>query len=186
MAGRPTERSADSSSSISMRPSARRDSKWNRTVFPCTRTSRASSLTVFAVAAPRNASRICWRRPTGRSMSTVYPITRWNIFESGSASVEFDLRSIPPPGGHVQVYRAFRDLGVGELLTLVADRDLAEIRAQFERDFPRGFSWRDLESAPAPWRGGLVKPPKPARPRTGGNTGTLPAPRMAGTQGRGK
>jgi len=96
--------------------------------------------------------------------------------------VEFDLRSIPPPGGHVQVYRAFRDLGVGELLTLVADRDLAEIRAQFERDFPRGFSWRDLESGPALWRVELVKTAKSALPQIVGNTRTLAATSMDGTQ----
>src|SRR5690625_2434799 len=89
--------------------------------------------------------------------------------------MELDLRSIPPAGGHAQAYRAFRDLGVGEPLMLIADRDLAELRGQFERDFPRSFSWRDLESGPALWRVELLKTARTALPQIVGNTRALAA-----------
>jgi len=100
--------------------------------------------------------------------------------------MELDLRSIPPAGGHAQAYRAFRDLGVGEPLMLIADRDLAELRGQFERDFPRSFSWRDLESGPALWRVELLKTARTALPQIVGNTRALAAAATDATEVRWK
>lgn len=83
--------------------------------------------------------------------------------------MELDLRSVSPAGSHAQVYRAFRDLSAGEQLTLVADRDLREIRSQFERDFARSFSWQNLESGPELWRVDLHKTASTALPQVLGN-----------------
>src|SRR5699024_3398034 len=59
--------------------------------------------------------------------------------------------------------------------TLIADRDLAELRGQFERDFPRSFSWRDLESGPALWRAELLKTAGTALPQIVGHSRALAA-----------
>jgi len=63
-----------------------------------------------------------------------------------------DVRQIPPPQRHAQIFGRFDALQPGQALQLVNDHDPLPLRWQFEDRLRGSFDWTYLEAGPALWR----------------------------------
>jgi len=70
---------------------------------------------------------------------------------SGGRSNELDVRSVPKPQRHPQIFARFASLEPLASFILVNGHDPKHLRAEFERDHPGAFDWTYLESGPV-WR----------------------------------
>lgn len=68
------------------------------------------------------------------------------------ASMELDIRVVPPREKHPAIFRTFDALGEGEAFTLINDHDPFPLRRQFEATRPGQFDWTYVEQGPAVWR----------------------------------
>lgn len=59
---------------------------------------------------------------------------------------ELDVRSLPPPQRHSEIFRTFNALDLGEALVLVNDHDSKPLLYQFQVEHPGGFEWSVLEA----------------------------------------
>jgi uncharacterized protein (DUF2249 family)/quercetin dioxygenase-like cupin family protein len=73
------------------------------------------------------------------------------IGDSGSGSNELDVRSVPKPQRHPQIFARFASLEPGASFVLVNSHDPKHLREEFERDHPGAYDWSYLESGPV-WR----------------------------------
>lgn len=80
-------------------------------------------------------------------------------------ATQIDVREIAPRERHELIYAAFRTLGVGEAIELVADHDPKPLYYQFRAEMPQRFSWEYLQAGPDAWR---VRIGKVAKPRSDG------------------
>ena len=71
---------------------------------------------------------------------------------SNETTTTLDVRLIPPPERHAQIFGRFDALEPGQALELVNDHDPKPLRWQFEDRLRGGFDWSYLESGPALWR----------------------------------
>ena len=71
--------------------------------------------------------------------------------------VEIDVRSIPKPQKHPEIFRAFDDLDVNASLVLVNNHDPRHLRDEFTAEFPDGFGWTYLGRGPKEWRIRITK-----------------------------
>lgn len=65
---------------------------------------------------------------------------------------ELDVRHVPKPKRHPLIFDRFSSLASGEAFVLVNNHDPKHLRAEFERDHPRRYSWQYLETGPTAWR----------------------------------
>jgi uncharacterized protein (DUF2249 family) len=63
-----------------------------------------------------------------------------------------DVRQIPPPQRHPQIFRAFEDLEPGESFILLNDHDPKPLYYQFKYEKEGMFTWDYLEEGPVEWR----------------------------------
>ena len=66
---------------------------------------------------------------------------------STEIAATLDVRKIPPPERHAQIFDRFDSLKPGQALQLVNDHD-----PQFGDRLRSGFDWTYLESGPELWR----------------------------------
>jgi len=63
-----------------------------------------------------------------------------------------DVRQIPPPQRHPQIFETFDGLDQGQSFTLVNDHDPKPLYYQFLHEREGQFSWEYLEEGPETWR----------------------------------
>ncbi len=68
------------------------------------------------------------------------------------ASIELDIRVVPPPEKHPTIFRTFDALAPGESFTLINDHDPFPLHHQFEATRTGRYSWTYTESGPAVWK----------------------------------
>jgi uncharacterized protein (DUF2249 family) len=68
------------------------------------------------------------------------------------ATIELDVRVIPPREKHPAIFRTFDGLAPGEGFVLVNDHDPFPLRHQFEALRTGQFAWNYEERGPAVWR----------------------------------
>jgi uncharacterized protein (DUF2249 family) len=73
------------------------------------------------------------------------------ISGSGSASDVLDVRSVPKPQRHLQIFARFASLEPLGSFILLNGHDPKHLREEFERDHPGAYEWTYLESGPV-WR----------------------------------
>ena len=71
--------------------------------------------------------------------------------ESASSSNELDVRSVPKPQRHPQIFARFASLEPLTSFILINGHDPRHLREEFERDHPGAYDWTYLESGPV-WR----------------------------------
>lgn len=87
--------------------------------------------------------------------------------------MELDVRPIPRARKHSTIFDTFIALGVGEHFILVNDHDPVPLRAQFNVNFARSFTWTYDESGPEIWRVRITKVASTPLPQVLANTGDL-------------
>jgi uncharacterized protein (DUF2249 family) len=73
------------------------------------------------------------------------------------ASIELDIRVVPPPEKHPTIFRTFDALTPGESFTLVNDHDPFPLHHQFEATRAGTYSWNYTESGPTVWKVAIGK-----------------------------
>lgn len=68
------------------------------------------------------------------------------------ASIELDIRMVPPREKHPAIFRTFDNLAKGEAFTLINDHDPFPLRHQFEATRAGQYEWTYVEKGPAVWR----------------------------------
>ncbi len=68
-----------------------------------------------------------------------------------------DVRIIPPPQRHRQVFDTFGALAPGEAFVLVVDHEPKPLLYQLQAEHPGGFEWNVLEGGPVRWRIEIVR-----------------------------
>jgi uncharacterized protein (DUF2249 family) len=63
-----------------------------------------------------------------------------------------DVREVPPPQRHPQIFSAFENLAPGEAFILVNDHDPKPLYYQFKFEREGQFTWEYLEEGPTDWR----------------------------------
>lgn len=63
-----------------------------------------------------------------------------------------DVRKIPPPQRHPQIFETFDGLATGQSFTLLNDHDPKPLYYQFLHEREGQFSWDYLEEGPETWR----------------------------------
>lgn len=63
-----------------------------------------------------------------------------------------DVRTIPPPQRHEQIFSRFDGLAEEDSFELVNDHDPKPLYYQFEAEQTGKFSWDYLEQGPETWR----------------------------------
>ena len=63
-----------------------------------------------------------------------------------------DVREVPPPHRHPQIFSTFEDLAPGEGFILVNDHDPKPLYYQFKFERDGQFTWEYLEEGPMDWR----------------------------------
>ena len=76
---------------------------------------------------------------------------------SQEIAATLDVRQIPPPERHAQIFGRFDALQPGQALQLVNDHDPQPLRRQFEDRLRGSFDWNELESGPGLWRVRIAK-----------------------------
>lgn len=71
---------------------------------------------------------------------------------STETAADLDVRLIPPPERHRQIFSRFDALEPGQALQLVNDHDPQPLRWQFEDRLRGCFDWTTLQSGPDLWR----------------------------------
>lgn len=66
--------------------------------------------------------------------------------------ITIDVREVPPPQRHPQIFQAFEGLKPGESFILVNDHDPKPLFYQFKFEREGEFSWEYLEEGPRDWR----------------------------------
>lgn len=66
--------------------------------------------------------------------------------------VTIDVREVPPPQRHPQIFQAFESLEPGESFILVNDHDPKPLFYQFKFEREGEFTWDYLEQGPQDWR----------------------------------
>jgi uncharacterized protein (DUF2249 family)/hemerythrin-like domain-containing protein len=69
-----------------------------------------------------------------------------------SVTRELDVRTVPPPRRHPEIFGAFDALAVGEAFVLVNDHDPKPLLYQFQAERPGRFDWSHLEAGPERFR----------------------------------
>ena len=69
-----------------------------------------------------------------------------------SAALELDVRTLPPPKRHPEIFRIFDGLKAGEAFVLVNDHDPKPLLYQFQMERPGRFDWSVLEAGPTRYR----------------------------------
>ena len=69
-----------------------------------------------------------------------------------AASVELDVRAIPPREKHPTIFRTFDALATGESLLLVNDHDPRPLRYQLAAERPDQFEWAYEAEGPEVWK----------------------------------
>jgi uncharacterized protein (DUF2249 family) len=77
-----------------------------------------------------------------------------------NASIELDIRVVPPREKHPAIFRTFDALEAGQGFTLINDHDPFPLRHQFDAMRPGQFAWTYLERGPAVWRVRIEKSAK--------------------------
>jgi uncharacterized protein (DUF2249 family) len=80
-----------------------------------------------------------------------------------------DVRQIPPPQRHSQIFNTFNALEPGQALQIVNDHDPRPLRYQFEERYFGGFAWTYVEQGPQLWRVEIGKLAA-AKPKHGGDS----------------
>jgi uncharacterized protein (DUF2249 family) len=65
---------------------------------------------------------------------------------------EVDVRDVPKPQRHPMIFQRFSKLAVGEAFVLINGHDPRHLHDEFERDYPRRYSWDYVETGPTEWR----------------------------------
>ena len=65
---------------------------------------------------------------------------------------ELDVRPLPPPGRHAEIFRTFEALKPGEAFVLVNDHDPKPLLYQFQAERAGRFEWSVLEAGPERFR----------------------------------
>ena len=65
---------------------------------------------------------------------------------------EVDVRDVPKPQRHPMIFQRFSKLAVGEAFVLINGHDPRHLHDEFERDYPRRYSWNYVETGPTEWR----------------------------------
>lgn len=68
------------------------------------------------------------------------------------SAVELDVRTLPPPKRHPEIFRTFDALKPGEAFVLVNDHDPKPLLYQFQAERPGAFEWSVLEAGPERFR----------------------------------
>ncbi len=68
------------------------------------------------------------------------------------ASIDLDIRIVPPREKHPTIFRTFDSLSPGENFVLINDHDPMPLRHQFEAIRTGKYSWNYEENGPAVWR----------------------------------
>ncbi|MBI2393054.1 MAG: DUF2249 domain-containing protein [Deltaproteobacteria bacterium] len=68
------------------------------------------------------------------------------------ASIELDIRMVPPREKHPAIFRTFDSLAAGEAFTLINDHDPFPLRHQFEATRSGQYEWTYVEKGPTVWR----------------------------------
>lgn len=69
-----------------------------------------------------------------------------------TALAELDVRAVPPPQRHPEIFGRFDALGTGEAFVLVNDHDPKPLLYQFQAERAGGFEWNVLEAGPERYR----------------------------------
>ena len=69
-----------------------------------------------------------------------------------AATIELDVRVIPPRDKHPSIFRAFDGLTKGQTLLLINDHDPAPLRYQLAAERKDLFDWSYSEEGPETWR----------------------------------
>jgi uncharacterized protein (DUF2249 family)/quercetin dioxygenase-like cupin family protein len=96
--------------------------------------------------------------------------------------VEIDVRTLPKPQKHPEIFRAFAGLDVDASLLLVNNHDPRHLRDEFTTEFPDGFDWTYVDRGPKEWRIRITKRASTSLPRVLVDTNTL-AGEMADVSG---
>ena len=86
-----------------------------------------------------------------------------------------DVREIPKPQRHGQIFRLFDSLDAGEALILVNDHDPRHLHDEFDVERPGRYSWDYLTRETRDYRIRIGKTTSAALPRKLGNTTELTA-----------
>ncbi len=91
---------------------------------------------------------------------------------SASASSVLDVRSVPKPQRHPQIFARFASMEPLASFILVNGHDPKHLREEFERDHPGAYDWTYLESGPV-WRIRITRLAASDLPRILSNTDAL-------------
>ena len=58
---------------------------------------------------------------------------------------EVDVRDVPKPQRHPMIFQRFSKLAVGEAFVLINGHDPRHLHDEFERDYPRRYSWEPVK-----------------------------------------
>ena len=64
---------------------------------------------------------------------------------------ELDLRELPPPERHKQIFELWDALNPGETLKIINDHDPKPLRYQFEAEYKDQYEWVFDEEGPKDW-----------------------------------
>lgn len=82
--------------------------------------------------------------------------------EAEKVITELDVRSVPPPQRHPQIFQTFESLKAGEVFILINDHDPKPLYYQFTIEREGEFTWDYLEEGPEVWRVRIGKTEKGA------------------------
>jgi uncharacterized protein (DUF2249 family) len=69
-----------------------------------------------------------------------------------AASIELDVRVIPPRDKHPTIFSRVDALKAGDSLVIVNDHDPKPLRYQLDAEHPGAFGWDYLDLGPDVWR----------------------------------
>jgi uncharacterized protein (DUF2249 family) len=72
--------------------------------------------------------------------------------QSSNATIELDVRAVPPRDKHPTIFHTFDSLKPGESMMLVNDHDPKPLRYQLAAERPDSFDWTYREEGPMVWR----------------------------------
>jgi uncharacterized protein (DUF2249 family) len=70
---------------------------------------------------------------------------------------ELDVRHVPKPQRHLQIFELFAALPSSGSFVLINSHDPKHLHQEFQRDYPGSFGWEYLQAGPGVWRIQITK-----------------------------
>ena len=75
-----------------------------------------------------------------------------NALASQDEAPHIDVRILPPPERHAQIFSTLGGLIPGGILRITSDHEPRPLHYQLETNFPGKFNWEYIEQGPEVWR----------------------------------